>query len=289
MPRVNRAGVALAFSLVVATARPASAQERELRYDPIVDGAVTIAGATVWGISELFKSSLVGTTCGLCERDAAGNDTLNGFDKGVRSALVWSNTGAADAASNVLAFAVLPLGGLGFDAIAASHDGRLAAWPVDALVIAEAAILAGNANQITKFLVRRERPFVHVLPPDEKALTSQPSDNNLSFFSGHTTLTFALASAVGTVATMRGYKLAPYTWVTLMPIAALTGYLRIAADKHYATDVITGAVVGSAMGFAVPFLFHRPLPSASAADSQSPAIAIAPAPRGAAITASFVW
>jgi membrane-associated phospholipid phosphatase len=40
------------------------------------------------------------------------------------------------------------------------------------------------------------------------------------------------------------------------PVAALTGYLRIAGDKHYMSDVLTGAAVGSAIGYMVPRL-HR--------------------------------
>jgi membrane-associated phospholipid phosphatase len=77
-----------------------------------------------------------------------------------------------------------------------------------------------------------ERPFVHVLPPAQKGRTAQPDDNNLSFSSGHTTATFALAAAAGTVATMRGYRWAPLTWIVGGALALGTGYLRIAADRH---------------------------------------------------------
>ena len=35
-------------------------------------------------------------------------------------------------------------------------------------------------------------------------------------------------------------------------VAAATAYLRIAADRHYASDVTAGAIVGSAIGGAVP-------------------------------------
>jgi membrane-associated phospholipid phosphatase len=161
-------------------------------------------------------------------------------------------------------------------------------FPADALVIVQAAILAGDVNQLVKFAFRRERPFVHALPDaSARANTADPADNNLSFFSGHTTLAFTLATAVGTVATMRGYKFAPFTWPILLPIAAFTGYLRIAADKHYATDVLTGAVVGSAMGLAIPWVFHRP--ESAPVDSSRAAFAVTPSARGTTITASFVW
>ena len=37
-----------------------------------------------------------------------------------------------------------------------------------------------------------------------------------------------------------------------LPLAALTGYFRVAAGNHYLTDVLTGAVVGSSLGVLVP-------------------------------------
>ena len=46
-------------------------------------------------------------------------------------------------------------------------------------------------------------------------------------------------------------------WVAGLVFASAGAYLRVAADRHYATDVITGAVVGSAIGLAVPYFGHR--------------------------------
>src|SRR5437773_2754644 len=82
------------------------------------------------------------------------------------------------------------------------------------LAIAEAGVIAADLNQLVKFIAGRERPFVHALAPDQKALTLHPSDNNLSFFSGHTTATMAVAVAAGTVASMRRYDWAPLVWAT---------------------------------------------------------------------------
>ena len=80
----------------------------------------------------------------------------------------------------------------------------------------------------------------------------------MSFYSGHATLAFAMAVSGGTVASMRGYRLAPWIWGAGLSLAAATAYLRIAADRHYASDVTVGAVIGSLTGFAVPYLFHNP-------------------------------
>lgn len=158
--------------------------------------------------------------------------------------------------SDLTGFLVLPLTSVGLDALAAAHEGAGRDAREDALVVAEAWILAEDVTLLTKFLFGRERPFVRALPAAQKPLTAQPSDNNLSFISGHTSGAFAVAVAAGTVATMRGYRLAPLVWGTGLPLAAATGYLRVAADKHWLTDVAAGAIVGGIIGFAVPYAFH---------------------------------
>jgi membrane-associated phospholipid phosphatase len=219
-----------------------------LRWDPVIDLTVTLGGATAWIVSESLKGSLAPSECHWCDVDSA--------DTHVREALIWPDTARANALSNVAGFALMPLAAIGSDVAAAAHEGALRNVPEDALLIAEATMIAADVNQLTKLLVGRERPFVHALAPDQKALTPQPSDNNLSFFSGHTTEAFALAAASGTIGTMRGYRWAPLAWPVGGAVAAMTAYLRIAADKHWLTDVVIGAVVGAGIGFAVPYLLH---------------------------------
>ena len=68
---------------------------------------------------------------------------------------------------------------------------------------------------------------------------------------------FAAASSLGTIATLRRYRRAPYVWAAGLTLAALTGYLRLAADKHYVSDVLAGTAVGAAVGWAVPYLHYR--------------------------------
>ena len=37
-------------------------------------------------------------------------------------------------------------------------------------------------------------------------------------------------------------------WISALGLASSTGYFRIAADKHYFSDVFVGAIVGSLVG-----------------------------------------
>jgi membrane-associated phospholipid phosphatase len=252
-------GTALIIALTAAPALAATGQVHELRHDTRVDVAVTVTGGAWLLMSELLKPSLVPEKCRWCYRADDGGDLLNPYDGWVRRRLLWRQTGAAHLASNLLVGVLEPATQLGLDAVAAHQQGALQAFPVDTLLVAEATIVASIINQVTKFAFARERPFVHYLPRAPNALrelTSSPSDNNLSFFSGHTTVAFALATSSAMVATLRGYRLAPLLWGSGLTMAASVGYLRIAADKHYLSDVATGAVVGSIVGIGLPLLFH---------------------------------
>jgi len=252
---------AVAAALVVLACRTGAAQPRDLRHDTRADVAVTATGATWLLLSELLKGSLVPEKCRWCYRADDGGDLLNPYDGWMRHRLRWTDTRAAHLASNVGLVVLEPATQLGLTFLAANQAGSPKSFPLDALLITEATVVAGVLNQIAKFGFARERPFVHYLPRAPNAireLTASPSDDNLSFFSGHTTLAFAVATSSATIATMRGYKLAPVIWGTGLVFAGSVGYLRIAADKHYFSDVLTGAIVGSLVGVAVPLIFHSP-------------------------------
>lgn len=243
------APVAAQDALVTPRGPPAKSRGPEVRYTVWLDLTVTGVAMTWWLGSELARGELAPTTCRWCDPP--------GFDTSLRDQLRWQNTGAADTASYVLAIAQ-PVMIVGLDVIAAAADGERGDVWVDALLISEATAVAMALNQIVKFAVGRERPFVHALPDADKPFTAHPSDNNLSFYSAHTGLTFALATSAGMIASMRRYRLAPWIWTAGLAMATVTGYLRIAADRHYASDVAVGAVVGSLTGAAVPYFFHGP-------------------------------
>jgi membrane-associated phospholipid phosphatase len=268
-------------------------QVHDLKFDWTRDGIITGSAAVLWIGSEAFlKKELAPNPCRWCDRDAEGRDTLNGLDRWGRG-LAGSTQAARDRAdswSNILDFGVLPAGVLGAQALlvnANGADSRI--YFQDATIILESAMLAAVLNQTVKFIVGRERPFVHVLPESEKGLTAHPTDNNMSFFSGHTTLAFSLVVAAGTVSEMRGYRHSTWIWAVGLPLAASIGLLRMGADKHYLTDVAVGALVGSAFGLAVPLLLHPRQEGGTTATgpARGPRMQMAASPAGIVLSGRF--
>jgi len=233
--------------LVAALPAAARAEPRPLRHDLRTDGALTAGAAVLWLSSELAKGSLAPSSCRFCGE--------NRLDAGARDLLVWGYGDQAGRASDVLAFAVVPAGIVAHQLLAARAAGDAGEGLTDLLIVAEAAALTMDLNQLVKFSVGRQRPFVHhgnFRDPDRAA----DPDDNLSFYSGHTALSFSIAAAAGTVSDLRGYRSAPWVWGAGMTLAAAVGYLRIASDRHYLTDVLTGAALGTAAGIALPRLLH---------------------------------
>jgi membrane-associated phospholipid phosphatase len=254
--RLGSAAVAFALAVaLVAPPRAASADDADhddelARPRRSVHVPLTIGLGVAYFLAEgPFKAPLSADTCTWC------GPVL--VDDGVRDALRWDATGQAYALSNLTGFVGAPLFALGSIGLAAHDDGRFGNWFDDGLIIAESAAIAGVLNFTVKALTARERPFVHQLAPEDKPRTPHPQDNNQSFYSGHSTLAMALAVSTGTVATMRGYDWAPFLWGGGVAIALSTGYLRIAADRHWSSDVLTGWATGAVIGYAVPRFLHR--------------------------------
>jgi membrane-associated phospholipid phosphatase len=230
--------------------------------DWVVDGTVTGGALVVWLGSEALKDQLAPPACRWC--------AVNGFDSRVRDAVVWGDPSGAKTISDLLVIAV-PLGAVAYDGIVM---GSVRATLPDFLLIDEAIAVAGAVGQLTKFVTARQRPYaVYGTWP------SQGIDDHLSFYSAHTSVAFAAAAAAGRLAQQRDDPYWPWVYGVGFSAAAATGYFRMAADKHWSTDVLMGAATGTAVGLAVPWLHQRrpgPLP-----------IALAVAPRYVGVAGRF--
>lgn len=211
-----------------------------------IDLSLTAALGAFVLVTEAAKAQLEPGACRFCEPPT--------IDAEAQGALRWGDPDPARHASDALAWVLVPGLALGWDFVATSSlpdRGRMRA--VDLGLMAEAGAIALALDQTVKFAAGRERPFVHARAPADRLRLHDP-DDDLSFYSGHTTLSFALAVSAGEVAELRGYREAPWIWASGLAAASLTGYLRIAADKHWLSDVVTGAAVGAAVGALVPLL-----------------------------------
>lgn len=118
----------------------------------------------------------------------------------------------------------------------------------------EAYLVTGALTNLTKELFQRKRPFVY--NPNAPLSLKMQTDATSSFFSGHTSYT---ATACFLTAKMYtdyhpNSKLNPYIWTTAALIPAIQGYARVKGGKHFVTDVVTGYLVGAAVGILIPEL-----------------------------------
>jgi len=125
-----------------------------------------------------------------------------------------------------------------------------------AIIYAETFALCQGMTNLTKNLVKRPRPFVYNEFVD--MFEKQEKDAQYSFFSGHvsTTATMCFMTAKIFQDYNKGSKAIPWVWAAAATIPAVTGILRQQAGKHFWTDVITGYLIGAAVGILVPEL-HR--------------------------------
>jgi membrane-associated phospholipid phosphatase len=156
-----------------------------------------------------------------------------------------------DKASDVMIYPVVaaPLALLAGDCV---HDS----WETYSLMYAEAIALAAILPAYGKSTVERPRPYTyHPGVPMELKTTS---DAKKSFFSRHASMAFA--SAVFLSVTYDDYysdsDAGPYVWAGSLLAASAVAYTRYASGEHFPTDILAGAVVGSAVGFLIPWL-HR--------------------------------
>jgi membrane-associated phospholipid phosphatase len=137
--------------------------------------------------------------------------------------------------------------------LAVSGRGRQKPAVILTMYIETLALVNGFA-QLSKGTTARTRPYVYNDDPEIPEHLKLEVDAVRSFPSGHTVNAFNSAVFLGTVYG----KLYPqsaarkWVWASGLTVATATGILRYAAGKHFPTDVITGAIVGSAVGFIVP-------------------------------------
>jgi len=159
-----------------------------------------------------------------------------------------------------------------------------------ALIDLQTLAVVGAVHSATTVLVSRERPFGRNCGTEEmpaEAIDCEGSFHYRSFFSGHAAFSFTGAALI-CAHHMKQELLGP-PWDALScasgyAVAATTATFRMAADVHYASDVMTGALVGTLFGFGIPLLHYQTRPDT---DRLGVKLQLVPAAGGLGVAGAF--
>jgi membrane-associated phospholipid phosphatase len=140
------------------------------------------------------------------------------------------------------------------------HDSWDVAWQMH-VIGAQSYAFTLLANSLGKRIFARQRPYAVACAKDPDYSSScESSDRFRSFYSGHSAFTAAGAGLVCAhhthVPLYGGDFRDTGTCLASVGLTLLTGAMRITADRHWATDVLVGHVIGFTTGFLIPSLIY---------------------------------
>ena len=193
----------------------------------------------------------------------------NGFDELIRDALRLksrSARNATDLAGHVLMGVMIAAPVLDSLATLGIRDANWdALWQTE-MINLESFTFTSLISSLTQNLLARERPFVR----DCQGAVCESNLENRGMPSGHVAFAFTGAGLICNHHKYQSLYNDPATdraaCATGIGLATLDGLLRIVADRHYATDVAAGTVLGLFSGFVLPRLLHYSHPAAKAPD-----------------------
>jgi membrane-associated phospholipid phosphatase len=211
---------------------------------------VTALIGLAWAGPEFFAHKVISPSCPCEESD------VNSFDRGVAG---WDSEDYATASDIAVTLSVVAPFAL--DALETHRKGT--SWnhfANDALLISRSILVSGAVQEAVKLLAQRPRPRLYGVEEGDPAL--EDDEEYVSFYSGHTTTAFAAGMSYATLYASRHPTENSRWWVYAgaMTLGTTVGVLRIQAGSHFPTDVILGAVMGTAFGIAIPRIHQRDQP-----------------------------
>jgi membrane-associated phospholipid phosphatase len=230
--------------LTVTAAQPATAygdgdrdSESVYRLRPALDGAVIVSSLLAVAIPYSLASRLITPTC------PCSPESVNAFDRGV----IGNANNTADWVSTLTVGLVLVAPPV-LDWMTLASQTTLAE---DVAVLVEALAVNGALVTGAKYTFQRPIPRVY-----SEAGAATDRGNYRSFYSGHASTAFAALSVVSITADRRyGWTWEP--WMVTGVVGTSIALERIAAGRHFYSDVIVGAVVGAAVGSLVSWVHLR--------------------------------
>lgn len=224
------------MAILLAPPQVAPAQSTEAAIKP-TDGAVILVGAMLFAAPHVLGINDGPPACAPCDRAR-----VPWFDR-------WAIAQPRGLWEGVSSAAVLGIGLFAAWDLAANRAPDPAGAHV--VVMAESAALALGAVELTKALVGRNRPVLYTAGAVEAA---RSLDSRRSWPSGHTATATALVTSYVLSVHKAGAGAAPWQERALVLAATGVGVMRVAAAKHFPSDVAGGAVFGVLSGFAAHML-----------------------------------
>lgn len=212
--------------------------------DSLTDGLLLGTGVLLTGGELLFDNMLELNRKAYDETVYSRSD-VNAFDRKLMRPYSKIHDGASDFL--LIASAVTPV-------MLLSTDKE--EWFTSGVMYVETLLIANGLKELTKLAVNRARPYMYfdsgTFPEGE--LNSGGWAKSMP--SGHTTLVFASATFL-TYTFCRYFRNSPWripVSIGSYALASGVAVLRVSSGKHFLSDVLVGAAIGSAVGFLVPFL-----------------------------------
>jgi undecaprenyl-diphosphatase len=114
------------------------------------------------------------------------------------------------------------------------------------LALVSVLLLVAAVTQGLKAVIHRDRPF-----DTYRYIEKLSTGGDSSFPSGHTLEAFAMATAISLLFPRRKIIISIYAW------AIIVAYSRMALGVHYPSDVLAGIILGSFLGWSIPWMFNR--------------------------------
>ena len=124
------------------------------------------------------------------------------------------------------------------------------------VMYAETLLIANGLKEISKMIINRYRPMCYFNDGDSYSRYKNSGDFANSFVSGHSTMAFAGAAFTSYVF-CKSFPDSKYKYAVCagsFSFALATAVVRVLSGNHFVSDVLAGAVLGSAVGILVPWL-----------------------------------
>ena len=211
---------------------------------PVMDGILLGTGVLLSG-SDLILDNVLKVNRQEYAGTVYSKDDVNSFDR----KFMHSYSKSRDKAADFLLVATMAT-----PAVLATTEKE--EWLTCGVMYAETLLIANGIKELTKLAVNRTRPYMYydaeTFPEDDV----DDGDWANSFPSGHSTMAFAGA-------TFTSYTFCKYFPDSKLRIPVVAGSyamacgvaaLRLSSGNHFMSDVLTGAALGSAVGFLVPWV-----------------------------------